>query len=157
MLKRGLMVSGSLVLLGVLQACGSTGEVNMYDGSEKATTRTSTSQIGLFVGEPDQQYYAVADVMGGANKNGMRNAIRAEHKALKSLRSEGAKAGADAIINIRREVIQGGKVVDNQQWDGETNIPEFWPEEGSEWVRGKDYTVEYSGTAVRWGTAPEGN
>ncbi len=156
MLKRGLAVSGALVLLGLLQACGATGDLTMYDGSEKATNRTRTSEIGLYVGEPDQPYHAVADVAGRATKNGMRNSIRAEHRALKSLRSECASAGADAVINIRREVIQGGKVVDDQQWDGETNIPEFWPQEGSEWVRGKDYVVEYSGVAVRWGAEPEG-
>ncbi len=68
-------------------------------------------QVELILDEPQRRYRKIALVTASADPDDYFGWVAAEGAALKRLREQAGKAGADGVLNIYREVHQGYVVV----------------------------------------------
>lgn len=153
-----------LALSGLLTACSlsiePTGSLVMLKGGLPAAAVAEDS-VEILIGKPEKPHEVVALV--NASVDVMDYTYIAEYEAavLTELRRQAARAGANAVMNIEREVVSGGTLVTTSSY-GSAWGTEFEPEKqqsrdaliqhhANQSTRiSQSYTVYFRGQAIRY-------
>jgi hypothetical protein len=98
-------------LLALLVCACATGSSVMLRGALPEHPGRTKEQIELFVQPPQRSYRVIALVSASASFAGFGGVAGAEEAALDELKRQAARAGADAVIEIRREIYLGGVLI----------------------------------------------
>ncbi len=107
-----------LALIVFLSGCATGGTV-MLSGTPPASP-TPIEKIEIFLEKPDKKYKVIALITASADTDDFLSVSHAEKAALEKLKEQAARAGADGIIDIYREVLEGGSVVSSTVWGSAT-------------------------------------
>jgi hypothetical protein len=102
------------VILLLLAGCTS-GSTTMLSGTMPAVG-IPPENVELIIDEPQRSYKKLALVTASADTDDHLGFAKTEAAALRRLREQAGKAGADGVMNIRREVHQGDSIVSSNAW-----------------------------------------
>lgn len=122
----------------------------------------AVEEADILLEAPDKPYRVIAVVSGIAHSSDfLFTRIRTENAALERLKEEAVEAGADGIVQITRETLEGNMVLPYTPWEvssasGEEALRS--PEEKEEWPSAliESYSVVYRGKAIRFVEELEG-
>ena len=121
--KAGAAVS-CLILL-VISGCASfdpvTGSTVMLKGSPPAKA-ADVGNVSIFLERPEKPFNVLALVSSSVRMYDYSSVSEGEGAALERLKQQAALAGADGIINITREIMDHGTVVQSTAWTSATAI-----------------------------------
>ena len=152
------------MLSGALSACSLSiqpvGSLVMLKGSMPAAPMAADN-VEILIGKAEKSYEVVALV--NASVDVMDYTYIAEYEAavLSELRQQAARAGADAVMNIEREVVSGGTLVTTSRygsaWGAELESTQQPAHDGiiqhqsSQSTRiSQSYTVYFRGQAIKY-------
>ncbi len=99
-----------LIIAALLGGCIATGSTVMLNGTPPEKPAKTATQIELLLEPPAKAYTVIALVTASA-KTQFGDVAGAEGSALEQLKAQAAAAGADAVVEIERQVLSGGQVV----------------------------------------------
>lgn len=99
-----------LIVTVILGGCLATGSTVMLNGAPPENPTKTAVQIELLLEPPAKAYTVIALVTASA-KTQFGDVAGAEGSALEQLKAQAAAAGADAVMDIERQVLSGGQVV----------------------------------------------
>ena len=108
---------------------------------------TPLEQIKLFIEPPDQPYAVIALVNATADTEDFRSVAQAEGAALEKLKEQAAKAGADGVTDIVREMLDGGLVIYS---DSLRNYYHEHRNTHSSTTLSRSYAISYKGKAIKF-------
>jgi len=99
-----------LLFVCLLFAGCATGSTVMLVGNAPEVS-TPVEQVRLFLEPPTRGYTVIAVVQASAESDDFNSISIAEGAALKKLKEQAAAAGADGVVDIIREIMDGGVVI----------------------------------------------
>lgn len=104
----------AIAVCGILSGCAEGGTV-MLTGDKPAVARP-TNEIELLLEKPGRPFKVIAMVNASAETQWTGSVSAAETLSLEQLKKQAAEAGADAVYEIKQEVMDGGQVVSSVDW-----------------------------------------
>ena len=105
------IIAAGLMLAGCSLNIYTSGSMVMLKGSPPTIEQPQTDHIEILLSPPEQAYEVIALVNASADL--MDYSFIAEYEAavIEELRKQAALAGADALLNITREIVRGDVLV----------------------------------------------
>ena len=109
-MKKFYLIISFLLIIGC-----ATGSTVMLQGA-KPEKHTPIGKIAIYLEHPERPYKVIAVLNSSADSKNFGSVAYAEAAALEQLKIQASKAGADGIIEIYRDVLDGGALVASSSW-----------------------------------------
>jgi len=109
---------------------------------------TTPEEVVLFANTPDCEFRVIALVTAAARIDDASFAGDRERAALERLKRQAARAGADGVIHIQREIVSGGVLRSSAEWTG-LDQAEAESEISRETSEGNSRQIRFRGEAIR--------
>ena len=140
------MKRAAIILAFIVAGCATGGTV-MLAGKAPEKSK-ATDEVELFLDSPKKPYKVIALV--NSSRSGSDLGL-SEGMALEKLKEQAAQAGADGIVEIQREVMDGGAVVSSGAY-GRATATENTARASAGGIGSliRTYTVVFRGKAIRF-------
>ena len=137
----------AVILVTALTGCATGGTV-MLSGKAPTTPSKTADEVELFLTVPTKPYKVIALI--NSSRSGSDIGL-SEGMALEKLKDQAAQAGADGIIEIQREVMDGGAVISSGAYgQASLNQNNVRASAGGIGSLIKTYTIVFRGKAVKF-------